>query len=177
MVEVTRTFLEMRDPGHLKRKDLPAGNARFVRRDPCPVAHYRELYRRVGEQWHWKDRDVWSDERLALTLANPDVHVWELEVDGTLAGYFELEKQPGPVVEIVYFGLTPEFIGKGYGAAMLTRAVEEAWALGTESVWLHTCTLDSPRALPNYEARGFKKTGKVEKYVVQTEDQGPGTRD
>ena len=167
MVEVTRTFVEMRDPGQLKRKDLPPGNARFIRRAPCTVEHYRELYRRVGEQWHWKDRDVWPDERLARTLANPDVHVWELEVDGRLAGYFELEKQPGPVVEIVYFGLTPEFIGKGYGGAMLTRAVEEAWALGTEAVWLHTCTLDSPRALPNYEARGFVKTGKIEKYVVQ----------
>ena len=171
MVEVTRTFVEMRDPGQLKRKELPPGSAaRFVRCRPCSVAHYRELYGRVGAQWHWTDRNAFSDEKLAAILANPDVHVWELRVDDELAGYFELEKQLGPVVEIVYFGLTPEFIGRGYGGAMLTRAVEEAWALGTEKVWLHTCTLDSPRALPNYEARGFVKTGKVEKYVVQLSD-------
>jgi GNAT superfamily N-acetyltransferase len=170
MVEVTRTFVEMRDPAHLKRKELPPGDARFVRRHPCPVAHYRELYGRVGSQWHWTDRNALADEKLAAILANPDVHVWELRVDGELAGYFELEKQPGPVVEIVYFGLTPEFIGKGYGGAMLTRAVEEAWALGTERVWLHTCTLDSPRALPNYEARGFVRTGKTETYVAQLPD-------
>jgi GNAT superfamily N-acetyltransferase len=170
MVEVTRTFVEMRDPAQLKRKDLPPGDAHFVRCRPCPVAHYRELYGRVGSQWHWTDRHAFTDEKLAAILSNPDVHVWELRVGGDLAGYFELEKQPGPVVEIVYFGLTPEFIGKGYGGAMLTRAVEEAWSLGAECVWLHTCTLDSPRALPNYEARGFVRTGKVEKYVVQLPD-------
>lgn len=168
MVEVTRTFLEMRDPAQLKRKELPAGsNARFVRCRPCSVSHYREMYRRVGENWHWRDRNAWSDERLAANLANPDVHVWELQVAGDLGGYFELEKQPGPVVEIVYFGLAPGCIGKGYGGAMLTRAVEEAWRLGTDAVWLHTCTLDSKMALPNYEARGFVRTGKTEKYVVQ----------
>jgi GNAT superfamily N-acetyltransferase len=168
MVEVTRTFLEMRDPARLKRNELPAGHAaRFIRCRPCSVEHYREIYRRVGEPWHWRDRNAWSDEKLAATLANPDVHVWELRVGNDLGGYFELEKQPGPAVEIVYFGLAPEAIGKGFGGAMLTKAVDEAWALGTEVVWLHTCTLDSKMALPNYEARGFVRTGKIEKYVVQ----------
>jgi hypothetical protein len=38
---------------------------------------------------------------------------------------------------------------------MLTRAVEEAFALGTRRVVLNTCTLDAPQALPNYLARGF----------------------
>jgi hypothetical protein len=27
--------------------------------------------------------------------------------------------------------------------------------MGASRVWLHTCTLDSPRALPAYQARGF----------------------
>jgi GNAT superfamily N-acetyltransferase len=168
MVEVTRTFLEMRDPGQLKRKELPAGsNARFMLRQPCSVARFREIYKRVGERWHWKDRDSWPDDRIARELANPDLYTWELLVGEQLAGFFQLQKQPGPVVEIVYFGLTGDFIGQGLGGAMLTKAVDEAWALGTESVWLHTCTLDSPMALPNYESRGFVRTGKIEKYVVQ----------
>jgi GNAT superfamily N-acetyltransferase len=168
MVEVTRTFLEMRDPGQLKRKELPEGShARFLLRHPCSVARFREIYKRVGEKWHWKDRDSWPDDRIARELANPDLHTWELLVGEELAGFFQLQKQPGPVVEIVYFGLTGDFIGQGLGGAMLTKAVDEAWALGTESVWLHTCTLDSPMALPNYESRGFVRTGKIEKYVVQ----------
>jgi hypothetical protein len=42
------------------------------------------------------------------------------------------------------------------GGSLLTHAVEEAWKLGAGRVWLHTCTLDSPHALPNYRARGFR---------------------
>jgi GNAT superfamily N-acetyltransferase len=167
MVEVTRTFLEMRDPSQLSRKPLPTADARIIRLSPCPVDQYRELYRRVGEPWHWRDRLVWSDERLAHQLAGPNISVWELRVGKALGGYFELEVQEAGAVEIVYFGLMPEFIGKGFGAAMLTRAVDEAFALGASRVWLHTCTLDSPHALPNYKSRGFRETGKVENYVVQ----------
>ena len=67
-------------------------------------------------------------------------------------------------MEIDYFGLVPNFVGRGLGGAMLTRAVGEAWALGAKRVWLHTCTLDSPRALPGYKARGFTpyKTERLE---------------
>jgi hypothetical protein len=48
-------------------------------------------------------------------------------------------------------------MGRGLGGAMLTRAVHEAFAMGGQRVWLHTCTLDSPRALPGYKARGFRE--------------------
>jgi len=30
--------------------------------------------------------------------------------------------------------------------------------MGATRVWLHTCTLDGPAALPNYLARGFVAT-------------------
>lgn len=166
MLEVTRTYLEMRDPSQLNRKPLPAG-ALLVRMSPASVERYRELYQRVGEQWHWRDRLVWSDERLAQNIARPTVAVWELRVGEALGGYFELEQQDEGAVEIVYFGLTPEFIGQGFGGAMLSKAADEAFAMGASRVWLHTCTLDSPHALPNYKARGFRETGQVEKYVVQ----------
>ncbi|MGE5733321.1 MAG: GNAT family N-acetyltransferase, partial [Gemmatimonas sp.] len=72
-------------------------------------------------------------------------------------------------IEIAYFGLAPDFIGRGLGKAMLTRAVQEAFALGPVRVWLHTCTLDSPRALPNYLARGFTPTRR-ERYVAELTD-------
>ena len=107
--------------------------------------------------WYWHDRLEWSDEQLADYLARDDVGVWEITVDGTSAGYFELQQQENDSIEIVYFGLTPAFMGQGLGGFLLGRAVEEAWALGARRVWLHTCTLDSERALPNYKARGFRE--------------------
>jgi GNAT superfamily N-acetyltransferase len=61
-------------------------------------------------------------------------------------------------VEIAYFGLLPEFIGRGLGGAMLTSAIENAWAWSPtpSRIWVHTCNRDHPGALANYQARGFK---------------------
>ena len=59
---------------------------------------------------------------------------------------------------------------RGLGKAMLTRAADEAWALEPTRVWLHTCTLDSPHALPNYLARGFTPTRR-ERYVAELPDE------
>ena len=67
---------------------------------------------------------------------------------------------------IQLFGLLPEFSGKGLGKWLLVEAVERAWSLGASRVWLHTCTLDSPAALPNYLARGFKPF-RTERYEVE----------
>ena len=134
------------------------GGIACSRREPCPPDRYRRLYKEVGEQWFWHDRLEWSDVELAAHLAGPNVGVWEITAAGGTksAGYFELQRHDDGSVEIAYFGLMPEFIGQGLGGWMLGRAVEEAWAMGAKRVWLHTCTLDSDRALPNYLARGFQ---------------------
>lgn len=167
VLEVLRTYLELRSPEQLRpaRFDDPA--VRVLRHDTVDLARYRRLYELVGGPWHWIDRNAWSDERLAGYLARDSVSVWELLVDDVSAGYFELERHfEDDTVEIAYFGLAPDFIGKGLGKALLTRAAEEAWKLGPTRVWLHTCTLDSPHALPNYKARGFDEF-KHESYIVQ----------
>ena len=58
-------------------------------------------------------------------------------------------------VQIAYFGLLPEFIGKGKGSRLLMDAIEKAWETAEDGIWLHTCDLDHPAALPNYLSRGF----------------------
>jgi GNAT superfamily N-acetyltransferase len=167
-VEVVRTYLTLDDPAQLRAAKFADASARIERRSPCPVPLYRRLYRDVGEQWYWHDRLEWSDEELATYLASPNVAVWELLVKGESAGYFELLRHDDGSVEIAYFGLTPQFIGKGLGGPLLTRAVDEAWAMDAKRVWLHTCTLDSERALPNYKARGFREY-KTERLEVDIE--------
>lgn len=89
-------------------------------------------------------------------------------MQGESAGYFELQRHDDDTVEIAYFGLTPQFIGKGLGGPLLTRAVDEAWKMNGKNVWLHTCTLDSDRALPNYKARGFREY-RTERLEVEIE--------
>ena len=153
-VEVIRTYLALDDPARLRRSShtAPAPPRRV---DPCPVALYRRLYKEVGEQWYWHDRLEWSDEQLAAHLSSPNVGVWVVEDGDDLIGYYELQRHADGGVEIAYFGLKPAHIGRGIGGWMLTRAVDDAWRMGAKRVWLHTCTLDSERALPNYLSRGF----------------------
>lgn len=168
-VEVVRTYLELHTRDQLRGAAAPDPSVRFVARASITPAHYRRLYAAVGDRWHWHDRDAWSDELLAAHLARPDVYVWECLVGDESAGYFELLRCADGSAEIAYFGLAEPFIGRGIGKAMLTRAVEAAWALYPTRVWLHTCTLDSSHALPNYLARGFTPVRR-ERYVAELPD-------
>ncbi len=155
-VSVVRTFLELRSRGELRlRAAPPPDGARIVLLANSP-AEYRMLYQGVGRAFHWTDRDVWPDAALAEYLGRANVAVWVLRVHDVPAGYVELVAHEDGSVEIAYFGLLPAFVGRGLGAHLLTFAVEEAWRMGGTRVWLHTCTLDSSAALPNYLARGFR---------------------
>lgn len=155
---VHRTYLELASPSALRRAVPPVGDVPRVEvPDPCPLPLWRALYREVGERWRWHDRDAWSDERLRAHLGRPDVRILVLHAgdDPAPVGFAELERHPAGDVEIVYFGLVERAQGRGLGKHFLTSAAEAAWAMGATRVWLHTCTLDGPAALPNYLARGF----------------------
>lgn len=154
-VDVTRSHLELRGLAALRRARPPREAVALRLHRPIAAAEYRALYALVGDRWHWRDRLAWSDDELDAYLASPDIHVWTLSVGAQTAGYFELQQHGDGCVEVMYFGLVPSFIGRGFGGWLLTRAAEESFALGADQVILNTCTLDSPQALPNYLARGF----------------------
>lgn len=150
----TRTFLEMRSPDQVVPFEFPTDDAVVRRLDVVPPSLYRYLYREVGRPWHWLERWDWSDGRIAEHLASGGIEIWLLTVGGTPAGYFELRRTAHDV-EICYFGLLQEFIGRRLGPALLTVAAREAWTSGPERVWLHTCSLDHPAAVRNYQRVGF----------------------
>ena len=163
---VTRTHLELPTLAALRPTRAPEHGVTLHRRSPIGAPEYRDLYTLVGSRWLWRDRLVWTDEELDAYLAARNVHVWTMHVDGQVAGYFELQHHPNGAVEVMYFGLVEPYIGRGLGGWMLTRAVEESFALGGTRVMLNTCTLDAPQALPNYLARGFTIT-REERYSVE----------
>lgn len=164
--------LELLQPESLS----PAGSGRLPMsvteaRSPSPELG-RFLYAAVGGDWHWVDRLSWSAEQWRQRLSRPEVRTWVAYVEGTPAGYFELEAQPEGNVEIVYFGLLPQFVGQRLGGELLTRATQEAWRMGARRVWVHTCSLDHPGALANYLARGFQKF-REETIVVESPGRAP----
>jgi GNAT superfamily N-acetyltransferase len=159
-VSVLRTYLQLDDPGSLARAGPPDPRARVERVHRCPPSFFRWLYAEVGRPYHWRDRLGWTDADARARLEDATVSLHLLSVAGAPAGYFELQKhEEDGGVEIVYFGLLPEFHGRGLGKYLLTEAVDAAWSLGASRVWLHTCTLDGPAALPNYLGRGFRPVG------------------
>jgi ribosomal protein S18 acetylase RimI-like enzyme len=174
---VTTTYLEMRDPAHLRRASEPAVPAQIIRAEIASPTLNRFLYAAVGGDWHWTDRLSWDYARWQQYLDRPQVQTWVLYVRGTIAGYIELETQDGGNVELAYFGLIREFIGQGLGGHLLSIGIEKAWAInGTQRVWVHTCTLDGTQALANYQARGMTvyKIESAEKDVAATPGPWPG---
>jgi len=165
-MEVTRTYLEMRAPSDLRPSRSDDSLIKIELQRECSTELFRSLYVEVGRNYHWIDRLSWTDEEIAAYLQQPDVSLWLMTYDGQTAGYFELKKCEDGSTEIAYFGLMPQFIGRGLGKHLLTCATEQAWADGASRVWLHTCTDDDPAALPNYLKRGFKPF-KSEKYTVE----------
>ena len=171
--EVTRTFLEISGLHQLLPGHTPTLPAALERIDPCPLVTWRVLYRQIGAPWHWHDRDTWDDSTLSQHLERPDVRIYRvvanLGADGSdAAGFLELEKHADGSVEIGYIGLDQRVLGRRLGGWLVSEAVRTAFDWGASRVWLHTCTLDAPAALPNYLARGFAIT-RVETYTTRLE--------
>lgn len=169
-MRVTRTYLELSAAGQFRPAfgDFPDFQLERVPH-PSP-ALYRECYRTVGAAHRWRDRWDWSDEEIRAHLADPSITFHVGTRAGALAGYYELRRVAGDdSVEVAYFGLVPEALGRGLGKHLLSCAVRDAWAVrpAPRRVWLHTSTLDHPNALPNYVARGFVPY-KTEQYEVDS---------
>lgn len=153
---VTTWYLEQTAPAQLRRSPMPDSRPSIIQAElPLPELN-RFLYASVGADWRWIDRLAWSRERWMSYLDRPEVQTWVMYVRGTPAGYVELERQAEADVEIAYFGLIPAFIGQKLGGHLLSTGIEKAWAMGARRVWVHTCSLDHPAALTNYQARGMQ---------------------
>ena len=160
-VAVTVISLEMTDAADLIDAPMPAGASLDIVTDARPDLS-ESFYRRVGADWAWVDRLTWNPEQWQAWVDRPEHHLLVCRIDGAEAGYAELEQQNAGNVEIAYFGLLPEAIGRGLGGWLLARVIDYAWTLsGTTRVWVHTCDLDGPAALPNYRGRGLRECDRM----------------
>jgi len=148
------TYLEMRKPP----PDVPTLTmSEFViRRVTHPgLDWYRRLYRRIGEPWLWFSRLRVSDDELRATLDDPALDIFALSYAGEDHGLLEFDRRCMPDIEIAFFGVTTEMLGKGAGRALLAHGLAAAWKHKPQRIWLHTCTSDHPSALPFYLKCGF----------------------
>jgi ribosomal protein S18 acetylase RimI-like enzyme len=153
------TFLEIRNrpsPDGVP-PNRPSENTVRLREVQSPDLNwYRALYRRAGAHWLWFSRLEMTDEQLAAMLNSSTNELYVAEHEGSEVGMAELDRSHPPDVEITFFGLFPEAIGKRLGRAFMTAVLEQAWNNSAARVWLHTCNLDAPAALAFYMKCGFR---------------------
>jgi len=155
-MSVTVTYLEMLSASDLRPKysEDPAFRIAEALIKQWQVNKF--LYSFIGGPWAWWEKASWSDEQWRVYAEDGRLRTWLATFDGSPAGYFELRWDEAGAVEINYLGLAQAFLGRGLGGPLLTAALKAAWAAKPKRVWVHTCTLDHARALPNYLARGMK---------------------
>jgi len=112
MSPLVTTYLEMRSPEQLRPKRADARFRVREQKEPDWVFN-RDLYFAVGEQWQWIDKRPWTDEQWKEYAAAPELRTFAAYYDNALAGYYELRNDTEGGVEIAYFGLLPEFTGRG----------------------------------------------------------------
>jgi GNAT superfamily N-acetyltransferase len=158
-IPITITKLEMAaKPATLRphlRHDQDNGRVMLLKVKQPPVHFYRYLYETVGKPHMWVERTRMSDEALGKIVQDENVELYVLYCEGAPAGYAELDFRKAPVAELAYFGLIQEFLGRGLGSFLLATAIDIAWSKPIERLWVHTNTLDHPRALPLYQKMGF----------------------
>ena len=120
------------------------------------VKFYRYLYDAVGEGMNWVDRKLLADKELIKIISAPEVNINVCYYEGHPAGYSEINIKDPENIELAYFGVIPEFRGKGLGKYLLNWTIKKVKDYHPKRLWLHTCSLDHPFAVDNYKKRGFR---------------------
>lgn len=171
-IETVITYLEMKAPPPPRPPHQPRHPLALLRLAEPSVPFYRFLYNTVGEPWFWYERRAMRDEELAARIRAAGIELSVLYAEGEPAGYVEMDYRDPANVNVAYFGLVPRFIGRGLGGFLLGRAVAEAWRRGPRRLWVHTCTLDHPRALALYQKAGFVAYKQETKVIDDPRDLG-----
>jgi len=169
------THLEMTARPALRRD--PAGAWTLRRVEMPPLDWFRDLYRRVGEEWLWISKIRMPDAELAAIIQSPLMEIYALAHEGRDEGLLELDfREPGQC-EFVSFGLTEKLVGIGAGRWLMNRALGLAWSRPVTRVWLHTCTFDHPAALAFYQRSGFRPFRRQVEVVTDPRLDGTVPRD
>jgi GNAT superfamily N-acetyltransferase len=157
-VDYVVTWLEMTERPTRPLPPRPAGQqaALLAAKDP-PAEYFLYLYRAVGAEYEWTDWLARPMADVEALLGDPRVTLWTMLVDGWPGGFFMLDARGAGVVDLAYFGLVPQAIGRGLGHWLLATAIHTGWERpGTEKMTVNTNTLDHPRALGLYQKLGFR---------------------
>ena len=155
--QIKRNYLEIKSINELVDSEKPATNLNLNKVDPPDFQLNKFFYKEIGRKHKWIDRLVWSDRNWSDYLSSSNVKTYVLKQSEDLIGFFEqIFYKDKLECEIAYFGILEEYIGKKFGAYLLSEAIKKSFNNGSKRVWVHTCSLDHKHALKNYLSRGMK---------------------
>ena len=155
--KIYRSYLEIRYLSELNEVEKPSENYFIELADPKDFQLNKFFYKKIGKNCQWIDRLIWTDLNWIDCITNDQLSTYILKDKNEIAGYFEmLFNKQSKEAEIAYFGILEEYYGKKLGGYLLSEAIKNSFDLGSERVWVHTCSLDHKNALLNYQSRGMK---------------------
>jgi len=171
-IEYTVTWLEMDACPEFDWPHLPVGStAALLRSERSPVWWFLTLYDAVGRDYAWEDMHQRDPAEIEGWLSSEEMALYTLLDHGWPQGFFLLGDDGDGVVDLSYFGLVPEAVGKGLGSWLLKTALLTAWDRpGTTKLTVNTCTLDHPRALATYQKHGFTPVRREDLTRILTRD-------
>ncbi len=150
-----KTFFLKKDFPFLENACILKEGFSILRKNNISARSYLEIYEAVGGNYGWAGRYILTENKLLEIINSENNLIFVLNYNSKPAGFFELDISDINNVEIVYFGLLPEFYGKGNGKMLMNAAFNEVKKINAKQLWLHTCEFDSDVALPFYKKSGF----------------------
>ena len=155
--KIFRNYLELRSLEDFKsvKKPLKDYSVKLLKTKDFQLNKF--FYKNIGKNCQWVDRLVWTDLKWMDYMSDKKLSTYILKHKDEMAGYFELLfNQNNKEAEIAYFGILEEYFGKKLGSYLLSEAIKYSFTMGSQRVWVHTCSLDHKNALGNYLSRGMK---------------------
>ena len=142
---------------YLKRQTIAneqGSNIISIKQSNIEYDNYISIYNAIGGTYDWSGRLIISKDEVMEILNSETTDIYYNYIDNKMIGYFEFDFTDN--AEIIYFGLMPDFIGKGLGKKMMNNALDILKSKNIDEVMLHTCSLDHKNALKFYKKCGFE---------------------
>ena len=102
-------------------------------------------------------------EELAGFIAHRSSRTWVVEENGKIAGFVVASREPTRVGHIITIDVLEDYRRQGAGTRLMNVAEDWARKAGLQLIYLETAE-DNLEAQKFYEARGYRKVDKVERY-------------
>lgn len=105
----------------------------------------------------------YSRQELAAYIAHRSARTWVAEDQGSIVGFVVASRDPVRVGHIITIDVLEGFRRQGTGTRLMDVAEDWARKAGLQLIYLETAE-DNLAAHRFYEARGYRKVDKVERY-------------